>query len=1333
MADASAELFGTPGTAGQAPTLAPTGINTGAAEPTAPIGNPLEMTPEEFKQHLTGLSQEMSNPGKETDRHFFNNLYSIALTRALEVAHPAPTDPRYPPTPGLEANARIFEAQKLRSRVNAIKEIEKKHMALRAMQQMFPEEASDAGITDDLFNRIHDVTSAGMHKGWQGVQFLVNNLDRARGAAAAFTLSKIQGGTIADARRKAWDAFRGSSKGFKLNPEELGPSWREILRAAGLDDDWTTATLGIGMDVILDPVNLLGLGVAHSGVRIGTNQVLNEAGRTMLGTLMRSAHDEAIVEHGVASALDLSAEARMMAQEKALSQMRTIINADYDTAAKYLDMGGLKVAGISLFGKAHLTREPVLYAGKGGHMVEQWSAKGIPSIYTGKLMRGMDYLGNELTSAAGSSVLKDRLGRFLQGVPRTIRELNDHASYILNRTPTVAGEEYKLYKQLHYDDRLGWEQARVLDTVNNIFAGIDKDTLDKATFAIDQGEVPQFLASVAQERGAQYAASVQKAIDDTTHVLDASLIDQVKAGFFARSWDKMKRAKLVAWIEDPMSVMLTPEELTQFTKIRRENYVLHYYHNKGRATEFFKRPVTPRAPSIVDPSTNQRAFPTLKEAQDAGFTPEINLKALTAIRLNSARRSIATNEFLEGVARDFGQNISQFTGRARALEMMQTAGEFKPIPKWRDVLNMRRTASGGLPMETAAQISLARDMAHEAKVPVEAVIPLDDAAKREFLAEKLRQGNIKAAERAWAKYVEEPSNAGLYDGFGLAPAREMGPALAAAKDVRDPFYTSWTKFTAGGLADPRVLSQVHLPTPIAKDLSRLRLQLLDPEWRGVLGLYDKTQYWWKRAVTMPWPAFHLRNKWTNVLNSMLDVGIVGTLDRSTMWDILHGKEGTLRTAMDESYSYKQLRDAMRRLGVVNNTYRRIDVTQMIDELAGRGEGTWRAIARKYEIPLSMSEEGAAARQALNMPSGISVLHPFQGGQDLALTIENADRMQLFLATVKRGASFQEAANRVRTFLFDYDDISAVESQIVRRFLFPFWTWTRKNLGLQLKHGILPAPISGGFRLNPAATLGKLARGLSAEPPGAVRSDLERSLLPDALMDAFGIRLQAAPQLSKWLMNIDVPVNDLNRFWDISFGNTLRREWLSNLSPYVRGALESLLDYDFYKGKQNIEFRNDKREYDFVLKLPKSFQDFLQVKQVIRRDQKTVRINRDRYMAMMAGLAFTGTRLYSYAGRFLDSHTNMGEFAWGFFTGTHISYNNPAEQLRTTAESAALGQDGSMLMAYRDAWNQFKQQLMVKHADEAEKMQFLREIDKAVNTPEFPDEVEDKIDVDKQYD
>jgi hypothetical protein len=44
----------------------------------------------------------------------------------------------------------------------------------------------------------------------------------------------------------------------------------------------------------------------------------------------------------------------------------------------------------------------------------------------------------------------------------------------------------------------------------------------------------------------------------------------------------------------------------------------------------------------------------------------------------------------------------------------------------------------------------------------------------------------------------------------------------------------------------------------------------------------------------------------------------------------------------------------------------------------------------------------------------------------------------------------EAANSVKHYLFDYSDITSFEREVMRR-LFPFYTWTRKNIPLQLEH------------------------------------------------------------------------------------------------------------------------------------------------------------------------------------------------------------------------------------------------------------------------------------------
>src|SRR5690606_8936785 len=64
--------------------------------------------------------------------------------------------------------------------------------------------------------------------------------------------------------------------------------------------------------------------------------------------------------------------------------------------------------------------------------------------------------------------------------------------------------------------------------------------------------------------------------------------------------------------------------------------------------------------------------------------------------------------------------------------------------------------------------------------------------------------------------------------------------------------------------------------------------------------------------------------------------------------------------------------------------------------------------------------------------------------------ENFLRGSLFMDVyVKTGGDVDAAIAAVHKYHFDYDDLSAVERSVMRR-LVPFYTWTRKNLPLQIE-------------------------------------------------------------------------------------------------------------------------------------------------------------------------------------------------------------------------------------------------------------------------------------------
>ena len=74
--------------------------------------------------------------------------------------------------------------------------------------------------------------------------------------------------------------------------------------------------------------------------------------------------------------------------------------------------------------------------------------------------------------------------------------------------------------------------------------------------------------------------------------------------------------------------------------------------------------------------------------------------------------------------------------------------------------------------------------------------------------------------------------------------------------------------------------------------------------------------------------------------------------------------------------------------------------------------------------------------------------PKSWGSAMGSFVENQARISSFIANTKRTKSFSIAADHVDKFLFNYADLTQVQKRWFRT-LVPFFTWTKKNIDLQL--------------------------------------------------------------------------------------------------------------------------------------------------------------------------------------------------------------------------------------------------------------------------------------------
>lgn len=176
--------------------------------------------------------------------------------------------------------------------------------------------------------------------------------------------------------------------------------------------------------------------------------------------------------------------------------------------------------------------------------------------------------------------------------------------------------------------------------------------------------------------------------------------------------------------------------------------------------------------------------------------------------------------------------------------------------------------------------------------------------------------------------------------------------------------------------------------------------------------FDKVQNVWKAQALMA-PSYHTRNIAGNLWNNFLanvsptDYASAGKLQKALTTGKATAKEQAL---------YKE----MKKLGVVGSGQYGGDITQAIaDEVGGTSIN-----------PFSQRFAGYKANRALGS------------------SIEDNAKIAHYMAKIRDGFTPKAAAESVKKYLFDYGDLTYTEQNLFKRVM-PFYTWTRKNLPLQV--------------------------------------------------------------------------------------------------------------------------------------------------------------------------------------------------------------------------------------------------------------------------------------------
>jgi hypothetical protein len=186
--------------------------------------------------------------------------------------------------------------------------------------------------------------------------------------------------------------------------------------------------------------------------------------------------------------------------------------------------------------------------------------------------------------------------------------------------------------------------------------------------------------------------------------------------------------------------------------------------------------------------------------------------------------------------------------------------------------------------------------------------------------------------------------------------------------------------------------------------------------------------------------------------------------------------------------------------------------------------------------------------------------PVQVGQDIGDGINVWSRFSHFLAKRKQGWNQDEAIMSVKKHLFDYSDLTNFERRTLRR-VFPFYTWMRKNIPLQMEM-LVRQP--GKF-----ANLDKAIRAAQDPdieiPPGGV---------PEYIRKEWGIPTrEVSPGVIEFqLLGSYIPAADLIK---IGSPSEIARLGLKSLNPIIQAPAEDFFNKNFFSDLPVEQFPGEK--------------------------------------------------------------------------------------------------------------------------------------------------------------
>ena len=212
--------------------------------------------------------------------------------------------------------------------------------------------------------------------------------------------------------------------------------------------------------------------------------------------------------------------------------------------------------------------------------------------------------------------------------------------------------------------------------------------------------------------------------------------------------------------------------------------------------------------------------------------------------------------------------------------------------------------------------------------------------------------------------------------------------------------------------------------------------------------------------------------------------------------------------------------------------------------------------------------------------------PFKVGRTIGQFIEHQQKATAYITALGQGKKADEALRLAEAAGFDYRALTKFESQIMRR-LIPFYSFTRKNVELQLKTlGENPQRINQVLRF-----FGSM---------GDTPSEEEKMNLPDFIKESIGVKLQDTPEgLKQYISSFGTPIEAFTQL----FGSNPILRAISMTNPLIKTPIEIGIGKDSFR-QRDLKDVYQANEYKLAPQIVKDLLDIKEVqKDILKRNSQ----------------------------------------------------------------------------------------------------------------------------------